>query len=98
MGWPGGAQCTYYVYLVRCANGTLYTGYTKNVERRIAEHNAGRGGRYTRINRPVVLIAKWSFPRKVEAIQAERIVKRLSRERKTALANSLTLDITKYAS
>jgi hypothetical protein len=47
------APQAYYVYLVCCANGTLYVGYTKNVEQRIALHNAGLGGGYTRNNRPV---------------------------------------------
>ena len=42
----------HYVYIVRCANGSLYTGYSKNVEQRIAAHNAGKGGRYTRATAP----------------------------------------------
>lgn len=51
----------YYVYLACCANGTLYVGYTSNVEQRIAAHNAGLGGRYTRSNRPISLVAAWPF-------------------------------------
>ena len=45
-----------YVYIVRCADGSLYTGWTTDVERRVAQHNAGRGARYTRTHRPVVLV------------------------------------------
>ncbi len=78
----------YYVYMVCCANGTLYTGYTINVERRIALHNAGKGGRYTRSHRPVSLVATWTFNSKGEALRAERELKRLPHERKRALAES----------
>jgi putative endonuclease len=87
---------TYYVYLVCCANGTLYVGYTKDVERRIAVHNAGRGGHYTRANRPVTLMATWPFNSKAEALRAERALKHLPRERKLALAEvrHLSLETT----
>jgi predicted GIY-YIG superfamily endonuclease len=51
----------YYVYLAYCVDGTFYVGYTKNVERRIAVHNAGNGGRYTRSRRPLTLVAAWPF-------------------------------------
>jgi putative endonuclease len=81
----------HYVYMVCCAHGTLYTGYTINVERRIALHNAGKGGRYTRSHRPVSLIATWTFNSKGEALRAERELKRLPRERKRALAESAAL-------
>jgi putative endonuclease len=67
----------YYVYLACCANGTLYVGYTTNVEQRIAAHNAGRGGRYTRSNRPISLVAAWPFNSRAEAMQAERELKSL---------------------
>ena len=80
----------YYVYLACCANGTLYVGSTRNVEQRIAVHNAGRGGRYTRSNRPLSLVAAWPFNSKAEALQAERALKRLSPSRKLALAESMS--------
>ncbi len=76
----------HFVYLACCANGALYVGCAKDVERRIAAHNAGNGGRYTRSNRPLFLIASWSFGSKGEALRAEREMKRLPRERKLALA------------
>jgi putative endonuclease len=81
---------THYVYMVCCANGALYTGYTTNVERRIALHNAGKGGRYTRSHRPVVLVATWTFNCKGEALRAERELKRLPRKQKLRLAEQVT--------
>jgi putative endonuclease len=81
----------HYVYLSCCANGTLYVGSTSNVEHRMAAHNAGQGGRYTRANRPISLVAAWPFNSKAEALQAERALKRLPRERKLAMAESATL-------
>lgn len=80
----------YYVYLACCANGTLYVGSTRNVEQRIAVHNAGRGGRYTRSNRPLSLVAAWPFNSKAEALRAERALKRLPPSRKLALAESIS--------
>ncbi len=76
---------THYVYVACCANGALYVGYPTHVERRMAAHNAGRGGRYTRANRPLALVAAWSFTSKGEALRAEGALKRLPRERKLAM-------------
>jgi putative endonuclease len=81
-----GERPGHYVYMARCADGTLYTGYTNNVERRIAAHNAGTGARYTRSRRPISVIAVWSFDTLSEALQAEYAIKRLRRRRKLALA------------
>ncbi len=80
---------THYVYMVCCANGTLYTGYTINVERRIALHHAGKGGRYTRSHRPVSLMATWTFNSKGEALRAERELKRLPREQKLRVVEQM---------
>ncbi len=74
-----------------CVNGTLYVGYTKNIEKRIAAHNAGHGGRYTRINRPLTLVAFWSLNNRLAAIKKERLIKRLQTEQKLQLAE-LTAD------
>jgi putative endonuclease len=73
------------VYVIRCANGSLYTGYTKDIEARIAAHNEGKGGRYTRAHRPVELIASWNFATKREALQLEYRIKKLSRQKKLEL-------------
>lgn len=80
----------HYVYMVCCANGSLYTGYTIDVERRIALHNAGKGGRYTRSHRPVSLVATWTFNSKGEALRAERELKRLPREQKLRAAEQMS--------
>ncbi len=85
------ASMDHFVYLVSCANGTLYIGYSTHVQRRIDSHNAGRGGRYTRINRPVRLVAVWPFNSRAEALRAERRLKRLSPERKLAMAESVAI-------
>ena len=78
-------QKLHYVYILNCANGSLYTGYTINIEQRIATHNAGKGGRYTRAHRPVTLLAHWSFSSKREALQAEYRIKSLTRKQKLQL-------------
>jgi putative endonuclease len=81
----------YFVYMACCANGTLYVGYTTNVSQRLASHNAGKGGRYTRTNRPLTLIASWTFNSRREASRAEQHLKRLSPERKWALVEATML-------
>jgi putative endonuclease len=83
----------YFVYMACCANDTLYVGYTTNVSQRLACHNAGHGGRYTRTNRPLTLIASWAFNSRWEARLAERQLKRLSPEKKRALAASTILPL-----
>ncbi len=77
----------YFVYLARCKNDTFYTGYTANVERRLASHNRGQGGHYTARNRPLTLVATWTFDTRWDAIRAERELKRLPPARKLALAH-----------
>jgi putative endonuclease len=75
----------HYVYIAQCANGSLYTGYSKNVEQRIKAHNAGKGGRYTRANRPIALLAYCLFNTKTAALQAEYAIKQLPRQKKLDL-------------
>ena len=75
----------HFVYVLSCADGTLYTGYTTDVTRRLATHNAGKGARYTRGRRPVVLLAQWAFAAKGDALRAERAIKLLPREEKLRL-------------
>jgi putative endonuclease len=81
-------ETSHFVYMVCCRNGSLYVGYTTNVERRVAQHNSGRGARYTRANRPVVLVGTWQFATKSEALRAERELKGLSHEQKRRLAEA----------
>jgi len=74
-----------FVYIVRCADGTFYTGWTTDVARRVAQHNAGRGARYTRMRRPVVLVYREETPDRSTAMRREVAIKRLDRERKERL-------------
>jgi putative endonuclease len=73
------------VYLLRCRDGSLYTGVTVDLERRIAEHNAGRGARYTRGRAPVDLIAASPPMDRSAAQRLEARVKRRPPERKAAM-------------
>ena len=75
------------VYLLRCADGSLYTGITTDVARRVAEHNGerGLGARYTRARRPVELVYVESASDRAEAARREAAIKRLDRARKLAL-------------
>lgn len=74
-----------YVYIVRCADGTLYTGWTTDVARRVAEHNAGRGARYTRQHGPVALVYSESQPDRSAAMRREEEIKRRGRRYKERL-------------
>ena len=78
-------QQSHFVYIVRCANDALYTGYSTDVDKRIATHNAGKGARYTRAHLPVTLCAVWSFQNKGDALRAERVIKSLPRAKKVQL-------------
>jgi putative endonuclease len=75
----------YFTYIVECSNGSLYTGYTDDVDARVHKHNLGKGGSYTRSFRPVRLVASWEFSTKSEAMRFEWQIKQLSRESKAKL-------------
>jgi UV DNA damage endonuclease len=75
----------WFLYVLRCADGTLYTGITKDLDRRCRQHNAGTASRYTRGRRPTVLIYHESHPGRGPALRREAAVKALSRRRKEAL-------------
>ena len=76
-----------YCYIVECADGTYYTGWTTDVERRIGEHNAGRGARYTKYRRPVELIYVEELPDRSTAMSREYELKQLSHQKKGSLSN-----------
>ena len=78
----------YYVYLLRCGDGTLYAGFTNDLARRLAVHNAGRGAKYTRSRLPVELVYWENFPNKSSAFKREYAIKRLSRAEKLSLIQS----------
>lgn len=70
----------WYVYVLECGDGSLYTGITVDLERRITEHQVGRGGRYTRAHLPVRLVAAWLFEDRSAASSAEAGFKQLRRD------------------
>ena len=73
------------MYLLRCADGSLYCGWTIDLDRRLASHQAGRGGRYTSARLPVELAASWQVECASAARSLEGRIKRLSRAEKLAL-------------
>ena len=75
----------HYMYVLECADGSLYTGYAVDVQARLAVHNAGKGAKYTRARLPVSLLAYAEFPTKHDAMHAEYVFKQLSRNEKDAL-------------
>ena len=75
----------YYVYILKCRDGSLYTGITVDVENRLKAHNNGTGAKYTRSRRPVSLCYQESQPDKSAALRREAAIKRLTRAQKLAL-------------
>ena len=76
---------THYVYMVRCADGSLYTGWTTNLEERIKTHNSGQGAKYTKSRRPVELVYHEEYTTKSEALKREYAIKQLTRAQKLGL-------------
>lgn len=74
-----------YVYMLRCGDGSLYTGWTNDLEHRIAEHASGRGCKYTRSHLPVELVHTEEYDTREQAMSREWQIKRMSREQKLAL-------------
>ena len=78
----------HHVYVLACADETFYTGYTTDVQRRVAEHNAGEGAKYTRGRTPVEVVHTESFETRSAALSREYEVKQLSRTEKERLVES----------
>ena len=74
-----------YTYIVKCSDGTLYCGWTNDLEKRIAAHNAGTGAKYTKTRRPVELVYREAFETKEEAMSREWHIKQLTRQQKEEL-------------
>lgn len=74
-----------YTYLLECSDHSLYCGWTNDLDRRLAAHNAGLGAKYTRSRRPVSLVYYEEFPTKEEAMRREAAIKKLSRCEKLLL-------------
>ena len=74
-----------YTYMVQCADGSYYTGWALDVEKRVAMHNSGKGAKYTRARLPVTLVWQQYFAQKQEAQRLEVFIKGLSRKQKEAV-------------
>jgi len=82
----------WFVYMLRCGDGSLYTGYTDDVARRLAVHQSGKGAKYTRSRLPVELVYQEELPDKSAALRREASIKHLSRKEKLELiANATTV-------
>jgi len=77
----------HFVYVIECNDGSLYTGYTTDVERRVAEHDAGEGAKYTRGRTPVELVHVEEFDSKSAAMSREYEIKQFSRRQKLDLVD-----------
>jgi putative endonuclease len=76
----------WYLYLVRCSDGSIYTGISNDVEARVKEHNHGTGAKYTALKRPVTLIYQEKHPNQSSARRREEQIKRWGRKKKENLA------------
>ena len=74
-----------YTYISKCKDGTFYTGWTNNLEKRLKDHNEGKGAKYTKTRRPVELVYYEAFETKEEAMSREYAIKQMSRSEKETL-------------
>ena len=81
----------HYAYIVKCSDGTYYTGYTNDLEKRLLAHNAGKGAKYTRNRLPVEMVYYEEYEEKSEAMKREYAIKRLTREQKEKLISGKVL-------
>lgn len=78
----------YYLYILRCTDGSLYTGITTDVEARFEAHKKGAGARYTRAHPPAKIIYRETYPDKSSALKREAAIKKLSRQEKLTLVTT----------
>lgn len=84
-----------YTYMVKCSDESLYTGWTNNLERRIAAHNAKKGAKYTKSRTPVELVYYEAFSTKEEAMRREYEIKQYTRKEKEVLLQAFAKDTGK---
>ena len=87
----------FWVYLLRCADGSYYAGHTDNLDQRIGEHTSGACGGYTSTRLPVELVLSQSCPTRIEALNFERQIKGWSRAKKEALIRGDWAEISRLA-
>ena len=83
-----------YTYILQCGDGSYYTGWTNNLERRLKDHSQGRGAKYTRAHLPVILVYYECFDTKKEAMKREASIKKLSRSQKERLIASRPVQVS----
>jgi putative endonuclease len=81
-----------YCYILQCADGTFYTGWTTDPERRVARHNKGVGAKYTSTRRPVKLVYLETHPNRTEAMKRELAIKKMKRVQKSKLVEGYIRD------
>ncbi len=86
----------WYVYMIECSDGNIYTGVTTNIERRIDEHNSGVGCKYTRHRNPVKLLKSLEFINRSLAMKEEYRIKQLSRKEKIIFIKDLKNSLKKF--
>ena len=82
-----------YTYILQCKDGTFYTGWTNNLERRLKAHNDGKGAKYTKARRPVILVYYETFETKEEAMKREYAIKQMTRKENERLVGCGGRDI-----
>ena len=78
-----------YTYILECKDGTYYTGWTNNLEKRMKEHNEGKGAKYTKARRPIKLVYFETFESKIDAMKREYAIKQMKRSEKIKLISSI---------
>lgn len=81
-------EATWYLYILRCSDGTLYTGITTDVEKRLEQHRTGKGAKYTRGRGPLELVYQETCLDHSQALKREAAIKRMSRQKKEILIKS----------
>ena len=84
-----GVRIMNYTYILECHDGTYYTGWTNDIEKRLKAHNEGKGAKYTKARRPVVLAYYEKFETKEEAMRREYAIKHMSRKEKEKLVENV---------
>ncbi len=79
---------SHYTYMLLCNNGSIYTGYTRNLQRRLEEHNSGKGAKYTKAHRPVTLLYAKEMATRSEGLQLEARLKKQTRQDKISFLQS----------
>lgn len=83
-------KMAHYVYIVLCGDGSYYTGWTTNLEKRVRVHNQGKGAKYTRSRLPVKLLYSEEYAEKGEALRREAAIKKLTHQQKAKLISGLS--------